>query len=70
MKVEIRNHFNSESAEARGEVSKTHPVMGVLFDKDENGNLHVVNIIAAKTLSRVLLVLGVKKSEIEICDVR
>ncbi len=70
MKLEIRNHFDSERAEARGEVSKTHPIMGVLFNKNEKGNIYVANVVAGKTLTQVLRVLGVKKSEIEICDIR
>jgi hypothetical protein len=53
MKLEIRNNYDSELAEAQGRVSKSLPVMGVLIE-DTSGYKRVADVAIGKNVKEVL----------------
>ena len=70
MKLEIRNHFDNEYAEAKGEVSKTNPLLGMLIKEEEkNGrkSKSVVNIVAGKNIKQIIKAMNIKESNIIEC---
>jgi hypothetical protein len=70
MKLEIRNYYESDRAQIRGEVSPVNPMMAVLLDINEYGDKYVKNIVAGKNLNQLLRALKLKKNEVEIVDFR
>jgi uncharacterized membrane protein len=59
MKLEIRNNYDGELAEARGIVSTQYPVMGVLIGNDRL----VWDVKIAKTVEDLLGFFGVVEYE-------
>lgn len=73
VKVELRNGYDSERAEAADRVSKTNPVMAVFIGIDVNGNKFVkdimqgkMNAIKAETKTRF----GVDFDKLNVVDIR
>ena len=69
MKLEIRNNFDGDLAEARGEVSRTNPLLGILIG-EVKGNMNVLNVVAGKTKLQIVRAMGLKAADIEIVDIR
>lgn len=69
MKLEIRNNFDGDLAEARGEVSRTNPLLGILIG-EVGGNMNVLNVIAGKTKLQIVRSMGLKTTDVEIVDLR
>lgn len=74
MKLEIRNHFDNEYAEAKGKVSKTNPLLGILIGEvEKNGrkSRNVLNVAAAKNIKQIIKAMNIKESDItEFVDLR
>lgn len=74
MKLEIRNHFDNEYAEAKGKVSKTNPLLGILIGEVENKGrkvMNVLNVAAGKNIKQIVKAMNIKESDItEFVDLR
>ena len=67
MKLEIRNHFDNEYAEAKGKVSKTNPLLGILIGEVDNGGwkaMNVLNVVAGKNIKQIVKAMNIKESDI------
>jgi hypothetical protein len=69
MKLEIRYNFDGDLAEARGEVSSTNPLLGILIG-EVGGNMNVLNVVAGKTKLQIVRAMGLKTTDVEIVDLR
>lgn len=71
MKLEIRNNYDSELAEAQGRVSKTKPLMGVLIGTCPKWGKSVKGVAVGKNIKEIIALLKIEQDKItEFADIR